>query len=89
MFWRREITEPEISYQYQVFPDNIRDGEHEFDGITIDFSKPGWTWAIVQFKDGLWDKLLSYGDGFPTRDAALVDLLRTAKELENDRVERN
>ena len=76
---------PRNSYSCQVYPDNVFDGETEFNLIKVSFAKPGWQWIILQYHgDSVWPKVHSYGAGYTTRDAALVDLLEKAKDLDGE-----
>jgi hypothetical protein len=83
MIFRRKPAEsaPEPVFSYEIYPDNVDDGTASFDGIEVKFSKPGWRWIILRDQIG-WTRPIMLSDtGFPTRDAALVDLLKTVKEM--------
>jgi hypothetical protein len=86
MIFKKRLDEPESepTYTYDIFPDMIPDGDHEFDGIRVSFAKPGWQWTIFEHNEERWPRVHSIGDGFPTRDAALVDLLKTVKNLNGE-----
>lgn len=84
--FRKRSAPPEPTYTYQIYPDNIGDGDHEFDGIQVSFAKPGWQWLIYEHVEGRWARVHSLGDGYPTRDAALVALLKAAKDLTHEEI---
>jgi hypothetical protein len=85
MFGRKQKPDPVPTfYTYIVYPENIDDGHHEFNGIEVFFEKPGWQWVIREHRAGKWPRVHSAGEGFPTRDAALVDLLEHARLLKGE-----
>lgn len=82
--WSKREPAPvlESTYKCEVFPHNILDGEYDFEGIWVQFYKPGWNWNITEHREGRWDRPYDVGEGYQTRDAALVVLLERAKRLE-------
>lgn len=86
MFFRKKSEEVKSgpTYSFEILPDNVPDGEHEFDSIKVNFWKPGWQWVIYEHNQQRWTKVYSIGEGYLTRDAALVDLLKAAKVLNGD-----
>lgn len=83
MIFKKKPEEPEPSaeYSYSVYPHNIHDGIHDFDGIQVSFEKPGWQWAIYEVTPRFHIVAWGDGEGYATRDAALVDLLKEVRGL--------
>ena len=83
-FWRKELRdEPKPTYTYHVFPGGIFDNAVDFDGVVVEFEKPGWHWIIREHNQQRWPRTVKSGTG-GTRDAALVEILAAAKEIRSD-----
>ena len=85
MIFRKRPVEPvpKPVYSYEVYPGDVNDGSAFFDDIEVKFTKPGWRWMILEMTQWAMPVMMS-DKGFATRDAALVDLLKAAREMDAD-----